>query len=1153
MKNTWIIAKNELLRYFISPLAYVYLIAFLLLNGSFAVYFGAFFERGNASLFSMFAFQPWIYLLFIPGISMRLWSEEFRSKTIVQIMTMPVSAVDLVWGKFIAAWIFSGIALLLTFPFWITVNILGHPDNSVIAVGYFASFILAGCMLSISQTMSALTKNQVIALVLSVIANLIFFLSGIEYVLGFFRSFAPQSVIDMIASFSFLTHFYTFSNGLLELRDLIFFASVIILFNFTAVLIVSFRTSGTSDWLKSTSRSYYILAFICLLAAFAGLNLLANNKLRNIRYDFTEEKIYTLSDDTGKLLSGLSQPVVARVYYSPVLGERNPDIRNLFDKLRLMLKKYADLSDGRFTFRIYNPQPLDEIEDRALAAGLQPFPIIDLNSNAYFGIAFSDEIDNRQTIPFLSLSRQEFLEQDLTQKIYQLSHPKKGLGIITSLPVFDTMAANNMVTQKWEIIRRLEEMYNLHIIKEAKDFPEGLNLLMMIHPRNLPDDLVSRIKDFSLSGGKALVLLDSAAEAPRIFSPVNQEFYPSELNGLDRFWNFRFHNEVVVADLDNSITVDATRNYKTEPSFTQDVIQFTAQGNGLNHTQPETAGLRQILFASASVITPAGDDKTEFIPLIEPGKNSQLMDISVVYNSLNPSKILKQFQADDYKKVIAAKIISHDPARPFEIIVAGDTDFIYNSFWTASQIILDNTYYIPILDNGNFIFNALESLSGENNLIGLRGKAAKIRKFENIEKTRKNELFRTRLKEDEILARIQKTKDELNEVNSKRNFENRTSFTADELAVIAGVRKKLNSLRQELSNIKSSSNETIRQTGLKVKLYNIYAVPAFIAAVLALLALLRRKNLRLSGESFRLNRGIIRLAAAAAVILGTGILSVYLSENNDIATYEGKPVFPQLHDSINEIDKISLQSNNSHLVFYKQDNIWKLENNPGIPVYQERIRSFLTSLLYASYYEKKSSRAQDLEKFGLQPIETQGSPNLRIELFTEKEKKAADFEIGKYDIDIGRGARGAYIKFAGFFQVWLINADFIDLSAQISGWTYSTLWNLRFGRIESCNGIQNADTLAALMKALLNTPLTLSDTPLKELEKLSTLTMNFEGANRVDVDFYQQNGEYYAVYRFIEPLHGKHLQFFAGYAKGKVYKISKKDWEIINHVISTIK
>ena len=562
MNKLFAVAKNELLRYFISPLAYVYLIAFLLLNGSFAVYFGSFFERGSADLSSMFAFQPWLYLLFIPGISMRLWSEEFRAKTVVQIMTMPVPVSAFVWGKFFAAWTFCALALFLTFPFWITVNILGTPDNGVIALSYAGSFVLAGCMLAISQTMSALTKNQVIALVLSVVANLAFFLSGLEYILAFVRLFLPLAAVDMIASFSFLTHFDAISRGLLELRDLIFFISLILLFNFTTVLIVSFKTAGTAGWLKSTSRSYYIFAFFCLLLGFAGLNLLANNLTRGISADFTEEKIFTLTDTTKNTLRYLPRPITAKLYYSPVLGERNPDLRLMFDKVRLLLRQYAALSGGRFAYRIYNPEPLDEIEDRAIAAGLQPLPVADLNVNAFFGLTLTDSVDNRQTIPFFALERQNFLEQDITQKIFELTHPRKKLGIITTLPVFDTVINNNVVSQEWQIIKQLKELYRIKHIKTAEDFPDDLDVLMIINPQNPDENLTGKIKRYSLDGGKVLLILDNAAEAPRIFSPVNHEYVPSYPGELAGFWGIRFRNDAVVADLDNSIMVDATKDYK---------------------------------------------------------------------------------------------------------------------------------------------------------------------------------------------------------------------------------------------------------------------------------------------------------------------------------------------------------------------------------------------------------------------------------------------------------------------------------------------------------------------------------------------------------------------------------------------------------------
>lgn len=834
MRKLWIIAENEFLRYFISPLAYVYLIAFLLLNGSFAIYFGDFFTRGQADLSSMFAFQPWIYLIFIPGISMRLWSEEFRHRTIVQIMTLPVSATAYVWGKFLAAWLFCGLALFLTFPFWITVNYLGNPDNGVILGSYLGSFILAGCMLAISQTMSALTKNQVIALVLAVFVNLLFFLSGVEYILAFFRGFAPQSLIEMIASFSFLTHFDTLTHGVLEGRDLIFFGTIIVLFNFTTILIINFKTSGTSGWLKSSSREYYILAFFLLLIGFTGLNLTANSFLRDIQYDFTAEKSYTISEPARKILSDLPQPVIAKLYYSPLLGERNPDIRLLADKIQMLLRKYARLSQGRFTYAIYHPQLLDNLEDQALAAGLQPIPLIDLNQNGYLGLTLTDEAGSSQVIPMFPLEREAFLEQDIISKIFELSHPKPLVGILATLPIFDSAdnENGNMISPKWEIIKQIEQFYTVKEIKTANDFTPDLSVLILIHPHDLKPELIESITDYTNRGGNTLVLLDTTAEAPRIFSPLNNEYIPSQLDELSHLWHFNYFPEAVVADLDNSITVDATTDYKSNPNFTQDIIQFSPRGDNLNRNQPETARLKSILFASASVLRPDSSPEITFIPLIEASHNSALMPADVVRRGMNPADILRWFKPDTQDKVIAAKIISNNPDKPFTIIAVADTDFIYDSFWTRSASILDRQYTVPVLDNGNFILNALESLNATDYLTKLRGQTSADRRFADIEKMRRDNQLQFKIKEAEVFDKISQTKEKLNEIWNKKNFEGREVFSADELAIIANYRQQLDNLRHELATIRRQSNANIEKISLRIKMINIYLVPGLILSLM---------------------------------------------------------------------------------------------------------------------------------------------------------------------------------------------------------------------------------------------------------------------------------------------------------------------------------
>lgn len=1153
MSKIRIVAKNELFRYFTSPLAYVYLVAFLLLNSSFAFYFGHFFDRGRADLSSMFAFQPWIYLIFIPGISMRLWAEEFRHKTIVQIMTMPVSAAALVWGKFLASWAFCALALLLTFPFWITVNLLGTPDNGVIALSYAGSFILAGCMLAISQTMSALTKNQVIALVLSVIANLLFFLSGLEYVLAFFRSFAPLPIVDMIASFSFLTHFNTISQGLLELRDIIFFASLILLFNFTTVLIVSFKTSGTSRWLKAGQATYYILVFIFLLIGFIGLNLLGNNLLRRWQYDATSDQSFTISETTRNLLQNLPEPVTAKLYYSPILGERNPQIRLLVDKLRILLEHYRLISDNRFSYRIYQPQLLDSVEDRALAAGLQPIPLIDLNQNAYLGMTLSDEADNHQVIPLFPLEREEYLEQDLTQKIYQLNHTKPTLGLITSLPLLETLnaEAGNIVSQEWEIISQIKELYNLKPIKQAADF-DNIDILMLVHPRNLPADLLQKIETYTHNGGNSLVLLDPAAEAPRIFSPVNDYLYPSELGKLEDLWHFRYYPEAVVADLGNSITVDATTNYKNNPNFIQDVIQFAPKGADLNRSQPETARLKSILFASSSILKPI-DDSVEFIPLISAGANSALMPAEqAVRRGMNPADILRRFKADEQEKVIAAKIIDRRSTQPFTVIAVADSDFIYDSFWTSKRTVYETAYIVPLLDNGNFILNALESLSTDTGLINLRGRPDTDRRFDGIEQLRRQNQLEFKIKEAAIVEQIDQAKNKLDEIWNKRSFEERSDFSADELAVIGSYRRQLDELRGELAAIRINLNQNIDRLRQQTEMINIYLIPLLIAFSLGGAALWRRRPFRRSALKFRFNRPLLITLGASLLLLAAGIFSVYVSNHSDIGAYEGKAVFPKLSEEINDISTISLKGYDTELTFNRQDGVWQIAGHKGLPVYQERIRSFLTALLDARYYEKKSARAEYLNRFGLTPIDVPGSEAVSITLREQDNKILTQFDIGRYDLPIGRGARGAFIRFPGQFQVWLIWADLIDLSPDWREWTYSSLWNLRFGRLAAAKDITSAEELTLLVKELLNTPLLKSYDQLAGAQPLRTIDLLTEDNTQLQIEFFRHNDRYFARYHFDSVINGKHLQFFAGYAKGKFYEIPASAMEKINHVFTAV-
>ena len=244
MRNVGIIMRRELASYFATPIAYVFIIIFLFLSGYMAFYIGGFYERGQADLAPFFNFHPWLYLFLIPAISMKLWAEERNSGSIELLMTLPMTLWEAVLGKFLAAWIFTGIALALTFPLWITVNYLGHPDNGAICAAYIGSLLMAGGFLAIGACMSALTRHQVIAFIVTVVVCFAFLLLGFSPVLALFHDALPQGMLDAIASLSLLTHFDSIEKGVIDIRDLLYFGMLIGLFLIATSITVELRKAA---------------------------------------------------------------------------------------------------------------------------------------------------------------------------------------------------------------------------------------------------------------------------------------------------------------------------------------------------------------------------------------------------------------------------------------------------------------------------------------------------------------------------------------------------------------------------------------------------------------------------------------------------------------------------------------------------------------------------------------------------------------------------------------------------------------------------------------------------------------------------------------------------------------------------------------------
>lgn len=223
MSATLTIFKREFASFFATPVAYIFILIFLVMSGVFTFLFGGFYERGQADLLSFFDFHPWLYLFLVPAIAMRAWSEERKTGSIELLMTLPITTMQIMLGKFFAAWAILGLCLVLTFPLWLTVNYLGGPDNGIIIAAYLGSWLMSGAFLAIGICMSATTRNQVIAFILAIVICFVFVLAGSPVIISMFQSWAPNMLIDAIAALSFLTHFQNIAKGVITLNDVMFY------------------------------------------------------------------------------------------------------------------------------------------------------------------------------------------------------------------------------------------------------------------------------------------------------------------------------------------------------------------------------------------------------------------------------------------------------------------------------------------------------------------------------------------------------------------------------------------------------------------------------------------------------------------------------------------------------------------------------------------------------------------------------------------------------------------------------------------------------------------------------------------------------------------------------------------------------------------
>ncbi len=632
-------------------------------------------------------------------------------------------------------------------------------------------------------------------------------------------------------------------------------------------------------------RGAAVIAIVLAMIALAGFNLFASQMLRQYRVDFTEEKLFTISDATRKVLNKLEEPVTLRLYFSRSLAERAPLYADYGARVKALLRHYADLSHGMLKVEVIDPEPFSDEEDRAIAAGLQAIPLGD-GQNAYFGLVGENATDQREVIPFLSAERAEYLEYDLTKLVHKLNTPhKKVVGVITSLPMFGGFTPRGGRRDDWAVVLQMREFYKVIPIEEtAKAVPSTVDVLLIITPAKMSDELARSVDAFALSGKPVIVHADPWNEAAAIDRNLIGK---SALKADDPVakmlsaWGVKVSTGRIVGDITFARKV-IFNNGGREQAASYLVWMELDQRAFARPGDPLFANVNNMIVGSAGALEKAKDAKITFEPLVRTSDRAMLM--STDYMAMpNPLELLAAYKPGGRPLVLAARVkgkarsafagVEPDKAAKdgatkeaaaekkaasatsrtgrVNLLVFADSDMLSDRFWaTRRRISETQTMIIPAAANATFLLNALEQMSGGGALSGLRGRSLKQRPFVRVEEIRRVAERKFRARERELKEKLKEAEKRLSSIKARVEG-GKVVISEKDRDLIVQVRSEILALRRSLRDVQRALVRDIENLGFWLKAVNIAGVALVVALIALVVALVRRARARRARRTFR--------------------------------------------------------------------------------------------------------------------------------------------------------------------------------------------------------------------------------------------------------------------------------------------------------------
>ncbi len=601
------------------------------------------------------------------------------------------------------------------------------------------------------------------------------------------------------------------------------------------------------------------------IVLFFAINMISNGLFKSARIDLTDNGLYTLSQGSKNIVANLVEPVSLRFYLSEKLVAQLGGLSSYTVRVRELLEEYSRASNGKLDLHIIEPEPFSEAEDKAVSYGLKGVPIDTNNTTFYFGLVGTNSTDGEEIIDFFNPSREEFLEYDITQLIYKLDNPKqKVVGLMSTLPIQGDAPAGAMPfmqqggAEPWMIVEQIQQLFEVRTLETTiTDIPDDVEVLMLVHPKGLSDATLYAIDQFVLNGGRLLAFVDPYAETdepPRDpKNPLASMNAPrnSDLSKLMDAWGVELESNKVVGDLTVSKQVQMQKGSRSV--VVNYPVWIDLSEENFNAEDIITGKLDTIALATAGSLKSKEGAETTLSPLLSSSDQAMLIDTQKLGMFSNPEEMVRDFRPEQSYVVagrVSGKVKTAFPdGKPkaedddaatdtteglkeskedINVILIADTDLLEDKFWVRVQNFLGNRIALPQAANDKLITNALDNLTGSNDLISVRNRGTFTRPFTKVDSIRQAAEMKFREKEKQLLDRLKNTEQKLRDFQNQKPGSNALILNAEQQKEITRFREEKVKIRKELRGVQHELQKDIERLEARVKFINIALIPLLV-------------------------------------------------------------------------------------------------------------------------------------------------------------------------------------------------------------------------------------------------------------------------------------------------------------------------------------